>query len=282
MTLIAFKAEPDAAHVMTDTLSYMPTGRWMGRTSKINLMPHADAAMIAQGPGSLTALWRHWLAVHGQHVANIDDLDAVATDQLPKLWEALTHPIDAGAEGIVFHLGYSPEHGRMKAYSYPSNLGFARQDVSDGAYIIPAPVSRQPDPASEDEWRDLALTLRHERALASVTSGMKVFVGGEVTLTHIEPGAVTQRRIHTFDDRPDNPEFQQMVAGTLHPSGQLGPCLCGSGNIQALCHELPDDRDCPCGSKSPFGECCRVTTEEMRAAQAATAPESWITAMLTG
>lgn len=288
MTLMAFNAEPDVAHILTDTLSYMPTGRWMGKTSKVNLMPHADMAMLSQGPGSLSAAWRYNLAFHGQNAASIDDFDRLATELLPPLWDQFVQeqepfPDVVDTNGIVFHIGYSPAHGRMKAYSYPSNLGFARQDVSDaGAYIIPAPVSHQPDPASEDDWRDLALTLRRERALASVTTGLKVFIGGDLLLTRMEPGAVTQRRIHTFDDRPDNPEFQQMVAGTLHPVAQLGPCECGSGNIQELCHSIPDDRDCLCGSGHPYEDCCRMPTDDLRAAQAATAPESWITAMLTG
>lgn len=277
MTLIAFNAEADAAHIMTDTLSYLPTGRRMGVASKIDLMPHADAAMLSQGPGSLSAAWRYTLAVSGQDAASIDDLDGLATELLPPLWDQLVEqepfPDDVGADAIVFHIGYSPAHGRMKAYSYPSNLGFARQDVSDGAYIIPTPVSNPPDPVSDDDWRDLALTLRRERALADITTRLKVLIGGDVLLTRMEPGAVTQRRIHTFDDRPDSPEFQQMVAGTLHPVAQLGPCLCGSDRIQALCHAIPDDRDCPCGSGHPHGGCCRMPTDDLRSAQAELSPD---------
>ena len=37
---------------------------------------------------------------------------------------------------------------------------------------------------------------------------------------------MTTEAIHSFDE-PD--EFRQMVAGTVHPFAQEGPCPCGTG-----------------------------------------------------
>lgn len=67
--------------------------------------------------------------------------------------------------------------------------------------------------------------------------------------------------MHTFDDTGDDTgdEFNRMMAGSLHPAGQLGDCDCGSGDtLVGCCLQAIADDPCPCGSGDTFGPCCRV------------------------
>lgn len=257
MTLIAFNVKPSHVDIVTDTLTYDANGRTLGRGSKVHLLAHLDAAMLSQGSGDLGNAWSYALSSFTED-ADFDGLDALAQTLLPGVWEQVVVTQARISDSIVFHLGYSREHGQFKAYAYPSITGFQRTDVTDRLYVMPAPTSEDPtEPRMVKDWVTLAKRIRHERALAPITSGLKVFIGGDVVHTRLKVGEITQRKIHTFDDTGE--EFCQMVAGTLHPLGQLGPCPCGSDTPMIDCHGLPPDGPCNCSSGKIFGECCRVS-----------------------
>jgi hypothetical protein len=260
MTMIAFTVRPDGASIITDTLSYLQNGRSLGTVGKVHPMPHLDAVVITQGGSEFGRLWKFYV---DRNELAFDDLGPVAAEVLPLLWA--DHEDQYGA--TVFHVGYSPQAGRFKAYAHSSKRGFVPEDVTDEMVAMPLPLSDPPGhrPESEADWTDLAVQIRRERALAPI--GLKVFVGGDVFLTSLERGSITQRKIHTFDDSGD--EFRLMVAGTAHPLGQLGDCTCGSGQMMALCHQYKPNEPCACMSGQPFRACCSVTPEQILAERAA-------------
>jgi hypothetical protein len=268
MTMIACTTRPDGADIITDTLTYRSNGRTMGQTTKLFPMPHIDTVVMTQGGGEFGARWKYAMACIGDQLdaLSFDDLAEAAPQALPDIWKDTEGA--SGYEGTVFHVGFSPAAGRFKAYIYSSHRDFESYDVTDELCATPLPISDPPDarPESEVEWADLAVQIRRERALAPL--GLKVFVGGDVFLTRLERGSISQRKIHTFDDSGE--EFRLMVAGTAHPVAQLGPCECGSGEVAEACHPyMPPEEPCTCRSGAPWQGCCRVTDEQIGTARAA-------------
>lgn len=192
---------------------------------------------------------------------------------------------------VAIAVGYSDRAGEFRAHAWASDDYFAPQELA-GVFVMPSPLTARPSelelgrlrgtlvnlhglsyavsiardldrqpaltpPTTDEEWAALAQTIRRDRALADLYSGLKMYVGGDALLTRLERGSSSTRRLVTFDD--DGAEFAQMMAGSLHPVGQLGPCACGSGRPAVDCclREL-DDQPCPCGSTATFATCCRV------------------------
>jgi hypothetical protein len=61
-------------------------------------------------------------------------------------------------------------------------------------------------------------TRLHRSRMVSADSGLKVLVAGELHLTGLGKGGITQGRVHRFNDSGD--EFLEVVAGTEHPLAQ--------------------------------------------------------------
>lgn len=274
MTMICFNVKPDRAEVMTDSLTYNRSGRHMGRSSKVDVLADLNTVVTSYGSHPLGAEWRYLLDNAGQWVDDFDGLDALAEEHLPEVWAEMADYVPDGSEAVVFHIGYSPRHNRFKAYAYPSANGFRCTPLGAGLHVMPAPTSVDStlalmvagsevvtldglDPAGLEDWTALAETIHADRSAVPYGTGRKVFIGGDIVHTRLERGAVTQRRIHHIGE--DSEGFRRMVSGTMHPLGQLGPCVCGSGETFATCH-LPAiaDQPCVCRSGQSFAECCRI------------------------
>jgi hypothetical protein len=200
---------------------------------------------------------------------------------------------------VVFLVGYSATERSFVAYGYASDFDFESMRL-DGVYAMPSPLDRRPgdvelhrirkhlrtyaewlgdDVAKADmatdrlgslppgpvprkpaDWVDLAKKIRRDRAMARIESGLKNHVGGDVIHTTVRVGSSTNRRIHTFAD--SGAEFAQMMAGTLHPISQAGPCECGSGKRYVDCclRDMADE-PCPCRSEKTFADCCSVNAD---------------------
>jgi hypothetical protein len=192
------------------------------------------------------------------------------------------------AASVIFHVGWSDQAGGFTAHAYASDDEFEPVRV-DGLHVMPSPLDRRPSdlelgrlrhhfdhyfddttvvdrlsrlpagdvPDTPEEWAELARRVRKDRALVSLYSGLKTYVGGDVIHTRLRRGEVTQRRLLTFDDQ--GPEFVRMVAGSLHPQGQAGRCDCGSGRcLVDCCMAALAPQACPCGSGRTFGTCCSI------------------------
>jgi hypothetical protein len=299
MSLIALHADQHGAQVMTDTLSYTVTARHLRQATKVFALPHLDAAVLAHGgTREFSNFWAVHASLRAG-ATTFDELTDTAPAALSDLWreiEQMTEHRNAiyGARStvpraIALAAGYSQRHQRFRALAYQSDGAFEPVELH-GLWVIPSPLdvrpseieqarleetfqqlhggtyavralARLPEPAvpvTDGDWTALARDVRQQRAVeADLYSGLKMYIGGDALLTRLERGQQTTRRLLTFDD--SGPEFEQMMAGSLHPAGQLGPCPCGDGGrFRDCCLTELNDQPCPCGSARTFADCCLV------------------------
>lgn len=153
MTLIAFAARRDRAEIITDTRTYNHVATQMGHTSKVMLLPHLDAAMLAQGSTGFERRWHMQALYLAQKTADFDDFTRQAPEHLAYVWREMSEDLDAEnighgrtasiANSVVFLIGYSPEHQTFKAYGYASDFDFEPMDLA-GLYVMPSPLDSRP------------------------------------------------------------------------------------------------------------------------------------------
>jgi len=269
VTLIAIRIEPDFAEVLTDTLVYSQVEFFS--CTKIETLPHMDAAVTGRGPTDLGHLWSFWRARYFESYADLDELQAVAPAPLQECWEQVEGRDLPGMNrdsAEVFHVGWSRAAGRFVGYSHRSENGFQPERLSDFTTAPKLQQDREP-PTSVADWIELAESIYEESGYA--LAGRCQF-GGDLILTRLERGSITHRRIHTIPQ--DDWRFRQMAIGSLHPLGQLGPCICGSGQPFLVCHMAPihPQMPCPCprgrgDEQRPFYDCHRVDPDSAQARQ---------------
>jgi hypothetical protein len=296
MTLIAFSTSRNRADILTDTWSYSSGGRRIGSDSKVHAISHLDMAHAVQGSCEFEALWNLGAIALAMHVGSFDGFVQEAGPYLRAAWgDVRERPRTPSFASII---GYSPEESRFRAYQFDSGSDFERQDI-EGAFCIPSPGDTRPSglelarlkgsllagqsegdraeilatlenwhqkpglvaPTTVRGWVRLGKYVRESRALVSASSGLKVFVAGDLFHAVLKRGEFSQSRVHTFND--SGAEFAQLVSGTLHPVAQYSPCsYCDSGRPFVDCHlaSLATEA-CPCGSDKPFEACCSVRAE---------------------
>lgn len=293
MTLIAFSTGKNRADILTDTSAYTHGGRDLFKSSKVYPIPHLDMAYATQGDCLFAAAYRFNADALSRDTATFDDFAQEATPLLRASWEGIT-PNPATEPSAVFLLGYSPHAGRFRAYQFDSDSDFERVDL-EAPFIIPTPFDTRLSglehtrlqyrfsdgnhpgmlaaiedwqhkpalvpPTTAKGWVALGKHARASRALAPNSTGMKVFVAGDLFHTVLKRGESRTTRVHTFND--SGPEFAQIVAGTLHPLSQNGPCPCDSGRAYIDCCLAPyATQSCTCGSGQLFAACCSVRASE--------------------
>jgi hypothetical protein len=297
MTLIAFSTNKNRADILTDSWSYSGGGRRIGSDSKVHSIPHLDAAHAVQGSCEFEALWNLGAIALAMHVGSFDGFVQEAGPYLRAAWgDVRERPRTPSFVSII---GYSPEESRFRAYQFDSDSDFERQALGEAPFCIPSPTDVRPSdlelarlkgslcagqsesdkaeiltvfegwhqkpvliaPTTVKGWVRLGKHARESRALVSASSGLKVFVAGDLFHAVLKRGEFSQSRVHTFNDR--GAEFAQLVAGTLHPISQYGPCgFCDSGRPFVDCHLASfATQPCPCGSDKPFEACCSVRAE---------------------
>jgi hypothetical protein len=280
MTLIAFACYPDRIEAITDTASYTRSVTQLGQVTKQVALPHLDALVITQGDSEFGIRAKVVSLEASGEFATFDELANELPPMLRELWPQRGHALHVGT---LFLLGYSAAEEQFVAWQYAAEHDFAPERV-DRPFVTPSPFTMAPSalereraatyldhgqhhllanwdrrpeltaPESTQDWLDLAVTVRQQRALEPF---MRVIVAGRVFHTVLRRGRVTTRQIHQFDDHGD--EFLQLIAWTQHPQAQLMECHCGSGDAFVDCHLAPYlDAECNCGSGHSFRKCCMV------------------------
>jgi hypothetical protein len=284
MTLIAVHTRPQCVEFITDEISYTPNLRTLGRSSKAVLIPHFDAAVIGQGDSDFTMAARYSLLLLANEAATFDEVTDVAPDLLRDQWAERTTGRDA-SPAVVLLVGWSERTGRFATYTYAMENDF-KATAPNGLWCLPSPWTARPTglesrrlrefaadkqharetlatwqqqppwpaPTTPDDWRDLAIAVRAQRSLGRP---YPVLVGGRVKLTTVTRGSSTTTTVHEFDDTGE--ELRQAVLGSSHPSAQIAPCWCDSGEQFIDCHFAPYvDEPCGCGGDQVFRDCCMV------------------------
>lgn len=273
MTLLVVNAEPDQAAIMTDSAWYGPNGRILVTSlkPKATALPAINAAVASRGNIRPSLRWEAAALRLADKVADFDEFTSYA----PELLRSLAKRGGMRANGVhAYMVGYSPAAGRYKAYVADNAEDFALEDISDAMHVTPAPPGIQPTavearqqerrgdplpdgqpveaPTSVEGWAALAKKIHAGRACELDRT---IFMHGDVTLTHLQDGQVTQETIHTFTGA----DLRAMVVGTFHPFGQIGACSCGSGRrFIDCCIPKWEHLDCLCGTGRPMGECCKL------------------------
>ncbi len=296
MTLLAIHADATRAQIMTDTRSADHIGRTWSRGTKFFHLAHLDAGLVTQGSSSFGNRATLLLGSDSGFSGTFDDLLSSTPAALRRAWSRLSGEVTdenaehgstvALADSVVFLAGYSDAAQGFVAVGFASDHDFEPRPVS-GLHVQPSPfhlapstlelerlrrhfrlngldvtalgqtkTGENPAPDTTEAWEALARAVRRDRALAPIASGLKWVVGGDVLLTTIERGSSTTERLLTFGDAGE--EFREMVAGTLHPMGQAGPCVCDSGKRLIDCCVQLTGQQCPCGSGRIFGDCCSI------------------------
>lgn len=293
MTLVGIATYEDRVEILTDTFAYGPLLRRTGHTSKVEVLPHIDAAVAGQGSSYFT------LGVKAEAAASMmKDFDALQA-VLPQICRDVWQHVDQPAEGTIFLAGYSESSSAFVAYRHLAENNFEPEPIK-GLHIMPSPylmpinafeadrmraeagdaaaelktiladwsaVPPRDAPADLIEWGTLALAVREQRTVKSPPK-IRVMVAGKLVLTQIERGLIVTNTILDFDDEG---ELEEMVAGTLHPRAQVGLCQCESGKAAIDCHIAEvADKPCLCGSEKPLRECCMLTDDQREWAATAT------------
>jgi len=278
VTLVAVHAGQDSAHVLFDQLVYNSVVTWIEDSPepKAVELPGLDAATVFVGDFKLGRHWQDNAVTYAALCEDVDEFVHGFPDMFAKLCRG-TVP-----ELAVFVVGYSPARGRFVAYAAGRDDWFTFRDVSDVLTVFPSPPGYAPSeieqraraqigkpplpeggedyppPQDDGQWVELAKLVHRGRAEPVWDQDLKVPMGGDVTLLTVTRGQVDQRVVHRFDDD----DRERMLAGTVHPSQQMGLCMCGSGRRMLDCH-LPKVFDVPCFCQSglTFAECCKVSAD---------------------
>lgn len=292
MTFVAAYADDQTAWLVTDTATYTPNLRTLDRgANKVRTLPSIDAAYLVQG--STQFGWHVAGMVDRLLLEDFDELTAGAPRLLRAVWaEVVADPPDGVPLGLslAVFVGWSPAAARFRAIAYGSHDGFEPQPV-DGLLLYPTPWTNRPSayelaevaemgqplvdltglddvaavlawraarpdvetPGSLPEMGALAAWVRAEQP----SQPTKIPMLGAAWATVLGRGVAMQTKVAEFDDSPAT--LAPVLAGTMHPLGQVGPCWCGSGRAQLDCH-LADQAEapCTCGSGYPFAACCRL------------------------
>lgn len=267
MTLIAVRTGADFAEVLVDTLAYGPGDVEFVHTNKVRTFPHAAYVTTGKGSGSLSAFWGGTLDAHPRLGDNLDAVITSTPKELRALWDVLDDDQKTGraATSWIYMVGWSDKHARFVAYEHNSDRDFEPVEVGrSSAFANPAPTTALPEPTSDADWFSFAEAVYEEHA-TTLDLRYKNMIGGALWLTRITRDLITQQRIGVLPE--GDRRHRQMLIGTVHPIGQMGPCPCGSGQPYLVCHLPTFDPDwlCPCESGKTFVDCGHRLTPASRA-----------------
>lgn len=297
MTMTVVHTDGDQAQIMTDGLAYNGSMTYIKATpeAKATVLEGINTAVASRGSYVLGQRWKRaaaYLTAEGyvdgfdtfvEHVPTllrrIIDEDTSAVGR----YNARTGEYEAPAVE-AYAVGWSPSAERFRAFVWHSQDpgGPTGEEITGALHVVPAPVGCPPStveqrvrerngekplregkpapaPWTDEQWRLLAKVVHKSRAQARIGSGLKIPIGGDVTLTTLTRSGVDQRVIHRYTAE----DFEAMIAGTLHPMIQLGPCdQCDSGKrlVDCCLHKVFDE-PCLCGSGETFGDCCKVDAD---------------------
>lgn len=291
MSFLALTAHGDRAELYSDTWSYSRTVRVLDTTTKVEPILHLDMAIAILGDHEAAVTWKRMVGL--ANATTMDQLNDVTPEYARQMWASL--PELGEREEVTFvHVGWSHRSASFTATTFSSRFDFATRPIV-GLFVYPAPIGVRPSdielagmaerlvgdtgqdtlerfagfpamlpPATTDGWIDLAMRARLDRACASQATQMKVLLGGKLQRTVLHRGRVEQSVVHTFDDRVNRPEFQAVVAGTMHPRGQIQDCTCGSGKTyRDCCIQTYIDAPCWCGSDKTMSDCCALPLDDV-------------------
>lgn len=259
MTLISMQVTQDKVVFVTDSLSTSDQALELCFERDKVRQVDGPSAFTACGPVELGARW-HLLAQQPVMAGmGPEQVSEIAGHILPRVWSGIDKPPWTGRDsGLVLYAGWSDSQRSFLGYKHDSARDFRGVEVVPGA-VEGSPAFAGPLPAvgaTDREWAAFAWAQYEAYSLVSMLArGGKLYLGGPIVLSELTRGGLEHRQIGCLP--MGGWQLRKMLVGSLHPYGQLGPCICGNGKPMTLCHlrRMADTDACPCGEGRPFFEC---------------------------
>ncbi len=290
MSFVAIATAADHVTIVRDSVAYTPDGATVIPTAKTPLvLPSRLGLTTSRGDHTLGTLWEQAARALAARTRSFDHFTVGAVATLHRLVPMINRlATNAGHASSgdphtlhVYLAGHSGRTGAFTSYILRSEHDF-RPEPLEPLHVIPAPVGtawssvetdhwssladafsaaglNQPDPprgtpptlpTNDADWSELVRHTHATRACAHPHTGLKVLIGGTVTLTTFTREQTRQRRLFTFT----RAQTAAMLRDTRAATGSASATGRRTPQPEPGCP--PRNAPCPCGSGSKFKRCC--------------------------
>lgn len=204
MSSLVFYTDEEQAVVATDTLAVHPDGAPFMLTSKALFLPHLKTIIAGTGVGTFSVDWA--CAVNNNLVVrSIEHLNYHTPNALRERWQELVqkYPEVEDAMTTVYHFGVSGESGEIVAYAYRSTDSFESEVIPYGFRYKPECAMPEGESVMELIPKIMEAQRQHQE---SVPANERLYIGGEVTVTHLSKNGCATSTLYTFEDYEDQLE----------------------------------------------------------------------------
>lgn len=188
MSLQIFDMLDESVLIVTDTLVSDADGAAVHFRHKVWPLPHLNAVMTVTGTAEIGVMW-HALISELAGLDSIDDLDAVAREQLPRIYEHIrAHVAGDIGTATVTHFGFPRGSDTIVSDVYglgPEQFQASRTRANGERLfaVKPKPCSFKIEalPTTPEEIEDLALKLQAENDEG--LTPVRIAMGGDLIAT---------------------------------------------------------------------------------------------------
>lgn len=195
MSSLNFLLQSDLVMVCTDTLALSADSHLPSHfQSKAFPVLHLDGVLCGTGIGQFVVSW-YSIVLTSMLSRSIPQLDEYAPSSLRQLAQESMLPDSSST--TIYHFGYDPDALRYRGYAYRSEQEFNSEELPFGFGIKPQTQFEPSDNPLEDFIRLVAIQ-REEDSSRPISE--RIGIGGDIHVLFLEPGAITMRKVHRFDD----------------------------------------------------------------------------------
>jgi hypothetical protein len=211
MTLLMFLQDSEGFVIATDTLATDRQGVPFFFEDKVRYYPHLRMAVAGTGWGDFAMEWQRILCDRGVD-RNVEDVDTWAPGHLALLWQEMSRAAlpDAPPTTTVYHFGFDQGHRPIR-FIYRSVNRFLSESSTESGFAVKPYLPETKDsifaPSDPDDWVALALRIREEQGARPKAD--RIYIGGELVLTTLQPIGAQLLLLHRFEDYEE--DWKKMV-----------------------------------------------------------------------
>ena len=201
MSLLMFWRLEDQILIHVDTLMTFQSGERVGYTNKYAILPHLETVVVATGIHDLFLDWCRMIVSGYPMARTVDDLAAVAVEQLPALWAQYKPWNDRST--TIYHFGYSSLADRYVYDVFRSESGFAHERPHlDAPQVFGYKPTEPPvglgKPTNSFEFTAFAEAVREAQRTRLLVD--RVHIGGDLIEISMKGRQITATRLSSFGD----------------------------------------------------------------------------------
>lgn len=201
MSSLIFHTEESQVLVATDTLATSPNGQPFMFTTKSFIVPHLRMIIAGTGAGGFAGRW--FVQVNDRMIVRgIDNLDFHTPDNLAARWREykLEFP-DFDNLTTIYHFGFSEKSGIIRTYVYRSENNFRSESLGYGCGVKPECKVSANYQLPQDI---LPMMLEQRKTQAAQPKEERIYIGGEIQITHLTEHGFNCYTLSKFDDYDSN------------------------------------------------------------------------------